>query len=77
MRRQVNPVDGRKIADLRDRAGYTSSQFAAKAGISIAHMNRIEKNERSPSPAIRNKILAALGVTLEDIAPDPEPALVA
>ncbi len=72
MRQSPNPVDGRKIAHLRDRAGHTARSFAALVGISEAHMGRIEAGHRGPSPAVRNRILAALGVDLADVARDPE-----
>lgn len=71
MRQSPNPVDGRKIARLRDRAGHTSSSFAAIVGVSVAHMARIERNQRGPSPAVRNRILDALGVDLDAVTPDP------
>ncbi len=70
MRRPPNPFDGHKVARLRDEQGYTTRAFAAKVGISEAYMGRIERGERLGSPAVRRRIVEALGVTLADLAPD-------
>lgn len=67
MRQSPNPIDGRKIAALRDRAGYTTRSFATAVGISEAHMGRIEKNQRGPSPTVRNRMLDVLNIRLEDV----------
>ncbi len=74
MRQSPFPFDGRKVERLRDEAGYTAAQFATRIGINGAYMRRLERNERKPSPAVRNLIARALGVSLAELAPDPEPA---
>ncbi len=74
MRRSLNPLDGPKIAVLRDLQGLTTRAFAAKVGISESHMGRIESNERSGSPEVRRRIAEALGVDIADLRRTPEPA---
>ncbi len=70
MRHTTQPFDGRKVELLRDQHGYTATDLARIVGIHHGHMRRIELGERGPSPAVRNRIAAALGVTIADLAPD-------
>lgn len=70
MRHTFHPIDGRKVARLRDLQGYTATSFAAKVGISGAYMRRLESGERNPSPEVRNRIAEHLGVSLADITLD-------
>lgn len=74
MRHSVFLFDGKKVERLRDEAGYTAASFAAHLGVNGAYMRRLERNERKPSPAMRNRIADALGVNIRDLAPDPVPA---
>lgn len=73
MRHSVRQFDGRKVERLRDEAGYSAASFAALIGLNGAYMRRLERNERKPSPAVRNLIARGLGVTIDELAPDPEP----
>lgn len=74
MRHSVFAFDGTKVERLRDEAGYTAASFAAEIGVNGAYMRRLERNERKPSPAMRNRIAAALGVDIRDLAPDAKPS---
>ncbi len=73
MRRPLNLLDGTKVAEIRDRQGLTTRAFAAKVGISEAHMSRIERNERYGSPDVRRRIAEALGVDIADLRRAPKP----
>jgi transcriptional regulator with XRE-family HTH domain len=74
MRHSPRPFDGHKVALLRDAMGYTATDLARIVGIHHGHMRRLELGERHPSPMIRNRIAAALGVGIDDLAPDPVPS---
>lgn len=74
MRQSPHPFHGPTVEKLRDAAGYTAWQFAKKVGISGTHMRRLELGERGPSPDVRNRIAAALGVSLEDLSPTAKAA---
>ncbi len=73
MRHSVRQFDGSKVERLRDEAGYTAASFAAVLGLNGAYMRRLERNERKPSPRVRNLIARQLGVSIDALAPDPEP----
>lgn len=70
MRRTRFPVDGQKIADLRDERGWSSTLFAQKVGITLGFMRRIELGTGQPSPAVRKKITDVLNVDLRAITKD-------
>jgi transcriptional regulator with XRE-family HTH domain len=66
--RSVLQVDGDKIRELRDRAGLTLTAFARDVGTDVSHLSRIERGAGGPSNALRNRIAARLGVSIDDIA---------
>lgn len=66
--RSVLLVDGPKIRDLRDRAGLSLSAFARDLDTDTSHLSRIERKLGQPSVALRNRIAARLGVSLDEIA---------
>lgn len=61
-------VDGHEIKLIRDRLGLTQSQLAIDINTTPANLCRIEGGLQQPSLALRGRILARLGVTLDDIA---------
>ncbi len=71
MRQSQLVTDGHTIRDMRDRAGYSLRSFAAELGIDHGHLGRVERGERRPGNALRNRIAAALGVPLDHIAALP------
>jgi DNA-binding XRE family transcriptional regulator len=60
---------GRKIKELRTRAGLTQSQLAAKAELPQPHISRLENAEYSATHLTLTKIANALGVDVGDIDP--------
>lgn len=49
-----------KLKDLRLRAGWSVFQLAVAADVSIATVNRMEKDKKSVKPLMANRILNAL-----------------
>lgn len=62
-------VDGPTVRHLRERNGDNLAAFAAKAGISLQHLSRIERGQRSPSPEVVGRIAKALRVKVDAILP--------
>lgn len=60
-------IDGKKVRELRERAGIDQPALAARVGISQPAMSYIETGKRNPNPALTLRIAEALGVTFEDI----------
>lgn len=59
---------GRALQILRERAGLTQDQLAKRAGMSYTSLSRYERAVEAPQVKSLDRILAALGVTLRDLA---------
>jgi transcriptional regulator with XRE-family HTH domain len=53
---------GDKVKRLRDRRALTQGELADKAGLTVAALSRIERNNAEPRPTTRRKLAEALGV---------------
>ncbi len=53
---------GDKVKHLRDKRALTQKELAAKAGLTVAALSRIERNNAEPRPTTRRKLAEALGV---------------
>ncbi len=60
---------GRRIKGLRQDAGLTLDDLAARSGVSRAMISKIERGESSPTAALLNRLAAALGVPLSGLFP--------
>jgi DNA-binding XRE family transcriptional regulator len=60
---------GKKIRQLREKAGLTQVQLADKAGLPQSHISRLENAEYSATNMTLEKIANALGVTVGDMDP--------
>lgn len=58
----------------RERAGLSQERLAALSGVTSTTIRRAETGVHSPLLANGEKIAAALGVPLEQLLRDPEPA---
>lgn len=58
---------GDAIRELREDAGLTQRELAAKAGVGYATVWSIEEHRRVPSFKTICKLAAALGVTVDTI----------
>lgn len=69
-----NTEFGKRLKELRKSKGYTQQALAEKAEIDEKHLSRVENGKYFPSFATLNKLLAALGVTLDEVGIDLEQA---
>ncbi len=53
---------GDKVKRLRDKRALTQEELAEKAGLTVAALSRIERNNAEPRPTTRRKLAEALGV---------------
>jgi len=60
---------GRRIKELRLKAGYSQEELAAKAGLQRTYMSDIERGKRNVSIENIEKIAKALGVKSSDLLP--------
>jgi transcriptional regulator with XRE-family HTH domain len=58
-------VFGRRLKALRERARWTKSELAIRAGVSRPHLVHLERGEREPSYAVACALSDALCVPLE------------
>lgn len=58
---------GNKLRELRKAKGYTQQALAEKAGIDEKHLSRIENGKYFPTFTTLNKLLNALGATLDEV----------
>lgn len=62
------PAVGAAIRALRDKKGATQETVAQDAGITVAHLSKIERGLTNPTWGTVAAIANALGVTTVDIA---------
>lgn len=58
---------GRKIRELREKAGLNQVQLARKSGLTQSHISRLERAQHSATNLTLEKIAAALDVSVRDI----------
>jgi len=58
---------GDRLHSAREALGLTMDQLSASAGISKAHLSRLESGERQPSVAILVELAAALGTRVSTL----------
>ena len=61
-----NSEFGKKLKELRKSKGYTQQALAEKAQIDEKHLSRVENGKYFPSFATLNKLLNALGITINE-----------
>ena len=59
---------GKKIKGLRERKGIKSNELADRSGLTAQTISRIERGHTDVSFATLRKMLAAMGLTLKDLA---------
>lgn len=60
---------GKRIKELRLKAGFSQEELAAKAGLHRTYMSDIERGERNVSVENIEKIAKALSVKSSDLLP--------
>lgn len=63
METDVNKSFGKRVAELRKKAGYSQEQFAFKCGVDRTYVGVIERGEKSPTLNTIEKIAKALGIS--------------
>ena len=63
---------GARVRQLRKARGLTSKALAARAGIPLRRLSRIERGEHDSGLAALESLLAAMGCTLHDLIPAEE-----
>ena len=63
----TNPKIGKIIKEQRKRIPLTLKQLSQMSGVSISHLARIEKRQRSPSPYTLQLIFKPLGFDLFEL----------
>src|SRR3982751_6084438 len=63
--KKVNPAFGRRLAELREGAGFTQAALAEKGGIPLGTIRELEQGRREPLFSNMQKLAAALSVSLD------------
>lgn len=77
MARVSIPTDGAAIKHHRQMAGWNSTPFAKKVGITVGYLSRLESGDRNASPAVLQRIAKALKVPMTALVKKPPTALAA
>ncbi|UYZ60360.1 helix-turn-helix domain-containing protein [Hymenobacter latericus] len=64
-----------RIQSIRKRKGYSQELLAEHSGVSLRTIQRVEQGETVPRGHTLQALATALGVSLEDFAPEPAPLL--
>ena len=62
----TTPDVGQRIRDLREKQGLSLREVAARSGLSINAISRIERGDNSPTVASLHLIAQALGVSITE-----------
>jgi transcriptional regulator with XRE-family HTH domain len=60
-------IIGSNVSRLRRQKGFSQQQFAQKLGISLPHLNRIEKGKALPGAELLYALADELGVTSDNL----------
>ena len=67
METNVNKDFGKRVAELRKKAGYSQEQFAFKCGVDRTYVGVVERGEKSPTLNTIEKIAYALGISKSEL----------
>lgn len=70
---QTLPI-GEKIKQFREQSGFTQSNIANFLDVDQSLISKIEKNERTLTSSMLEKLATLFGVTVESILNENEPA---
>lgn len=73
MPRRLIITIGDRVRKLRDNAGMTQFDLAAKAGVKPGTIHRLESNKGNSSLVSLHKIAVALGVTIDSLVNGQKP----
>ena len=61
----IPPTLGRRVAECRDRRGWTQKYLADQAGLSVTFVSEIENDRRTPGTDALLRLADALGASLD------------
>ncbi|WP_061797648.1 helix-turn-helix domain-containing protein [Serratia ficaria] len=61
-----------RLADLRQRHGWSLEELAQRTAISRATLSRVERGETSPTASLMNRLCAAYGLTMSRLLSEIE-----
>ena len=67
MKKEVNIAFGKRVAELRKKAGYSQESFAFRCDVDRTYIGTIERGEKSPTLNTIEKIAKALGMTIKEL----------
>lgn len=67
---ELSKVVGDRIRLVRNEKGYSIEELAHRANVSITHLGRVERGDRSPTLDILGKIISALDITFVELFSD-------
>lgn len=67
MEKNVNKDFGRRVAELRKKAGFSQERFAFQCNIDRTYIGTIERGEKSPTLNTIHKIAQALNMPLHQL----------
>lgn len=67
MKKDVNIAFGKRVAELRKKAGFSQESFAFKCDIDRAYIGTIERGEKSPTLNTIDKIANALSISISEL----------
>jgi transcriptional regulator with XRE-family HTH domain len=67
MEKNVNKDFGRRVAELRKKAGFSQESFAFQCNIDRTYIGTIERGEKSPTLNTIHKIAQALNMPLHQL----------
>lgn len=63
---------GKRLSRLREVRGWTLDELAARTGLSVSHLSRMESGDRQPSLATLSVLAQAYGVKIGTLFDDDE-----
>jgi ribosome-binding protein aMBF1 (putative translation factor) len=70
----ADPIVANRLRQLRRAQGLPIYGLAVKASVSPTIVSMVERFDYLPGKPVRTRLAQALGVQLQDIWPDKEPA---
>lgn len=67
MKTSENIAFGKRVAELRKKAGYSQEEFAFKCDVDRTYIGTIERGEKSPTLNTIAKIADALGISKKEL----------
>jgi transcriptional regulator with XRE-family HTH domain len=67
MKTDVNIAFGKRVAELRRKAGLSQEHFAFKCDVDRTYIGTIERGEKSPTLNTIDKIAYALGISKSEL----------